>query len=65
MSDSVWFDRAQRSVVAGCPLCGSREVFTSQDAADSWASDHASAAHPEKAARVTASMDRRHDRHAG
>lgn len=56
---SIWFDRAQRSVVAGCTECGCRDVFTSQAAADSWAVAHAHAAGH---VGILASMARRHAR---
>lgn len=63
----IWFDRTQRSVVAGCTPCGRREVFTSQAAADAWALDHVYRAHPnpdlerlERQRAITASRVRRH-----
>lgn len=62
----MWFDRTQRSVVAGCRQCGSREVFTGQAAADAWAMDHVYRAHPaptlEHERAITASRVRRHRR---
>lgn len=56
----IWFDRAQRSVVAGCSECHRREVFTTQGAADSWAVQH-SYGH-DAGARLIASLQRRHAR---
>jgi hypothetical protein len=60
----IWFDRTQKSVVAGCTPCGRREVFTSQRAADAWALDHVYRAHPEPSHEhmktITASRVRKH-----
>lgn len=59
----MFFDRTQRSVVAGCHQCGCREVFGSMAAADAWAMDHVNRAHPgpsiEHQRALTASRKRR------
>lgn len=36
----IWFDRTQRSIVAGCHRCGAREVLTGQGPADDWGRAH-------------------------
>lgn len=61
----IWFEHTQRTVLAGCRWCGSREIFTSQEAADRWALDHVNVAHPgpspehERFIRATAARRRR------
>lgn len=45
----MWFDRTQRSVVAGCRSCGAREVLNDQREADAWARSHIERAHPAQA----------------
>ncbi len=60
----IWFDRTQRSVVAGCTPCGRREVFSTMAAAERWAMDHVYRAHPaptpEHERAITANRVRRH-----
>lgn len=66
----IWFDRTQRSVVAGCRSCGARDVFNHQAEADAWARAHVDRAHPShesgeleaagRALAITASRVRRH-----
>lgn len=42
----IFFDRSHHDIVAGCRQCGRREIFTSQDDADTWVADHIHRAHP-------------------
>lgn len=62
----IWFDRTQRSIVAGCAQCGAREVCLDQPQADRWALDHVYRAHPapshEHMQAITAGRVRRYRR---
>lgn len=65
----IWFDRSSRDVVAGCDLCGARDVG-SQGYVDAWAIDHLEAhvvledAAARDLTRAAASLQERARRHA-
>ena len=61
------FDRTSRSIVVICTQCGTRDIATTQSAADRWALDHVNRAHPgpswAEERRITANAAARQRRH--
>lgn len=61
----IRFERTQRTVLGMC-VCGARDIFTHQAAADAWALEHIYRAHPEPSHEhhqaITAGRVRRHRR---